>query len=355
MEKQFAIPFLHFIIHCTNRTIEFIYLYNHTNIQTYIDTETNTDKQIGIYIYIKTTITTIGVLHKYNNMRAQVERPARTGKLSGCSRLFALSVLVAALTSVVISQYVIADPLQEAVNQTPDINLQTSKTEKATQELASPIVAPEKIETPKADAKLNEPSPVEAAVSPKTADKDAVLADPKEDLASSSSSSSSKQQRQARSEPSATSSSDSSSSTEANKSTSGSEKDKSTNEKKSSESKPTTSTAAKQSKPSSSSSSKTVSKPKHQANIGSGGGGMYKHKPDEIAKIVELQHNSVAHKMKASDNRRTSNTGFGGVQKASAIGDMFSPIKGVTDSGLARSKYTHSYTYSGLNRMKQHR
>lgn len=71
---------------------------------------------------------------------------------------------------------------------------------------------------------------------------------------------------------------------------------------------------------------------------------MYKHKPDENQLTqIERQHGSVGvQKMKASENRRTSSSNnVGGIQKASGIGDMFSsPIKGVTDSGLARSKYT---------------
>lgn len=72
-------------------------------------------------------------------------------------------------------------------------------------------------------------------------------------------------------------------------------------------------------------------------STGSGGAAHYMSKHDAYSAIAE-KHGALAHDaMRKSDKRRIQSS-FGGIQKASGIGDMLSPFKGVTDSGLARSK-----------------
>lgn len=71
-------------------------------------------------------------------------------------------------------------------------------------------------------------------------------------------------------------------------------------------------------------------------STGSGGPAHYMSKHDAYSAIAE-KHGALAQDaMRKSDKRRLQH--FGGIQKASGLGDMFSPFKGVTDSGLARSK-----------------
>lgn len=74
-------------------------------------------------------------------------------------------------------------------------------------------------------------------------------------------------------------------------------------------------------------------------STGSGGPSHYMSKHDAYSAIAE-KHGALAQDaMRKSDKRRVHHsTSFGGIQKASGIGDMLSPFKGVTDSGLARSK-----------------
>jgi len=87
---------------------------------------------------------------------------------------------------------------------------------------------------------------------------------------------------------------------------------------------------------------KSAPKSKLPANLGtvtstgSGGPAHYMSKHDAYSAIAE-KHGALAQDaMRKSDKRQLQ--GFGGIQKASGLGDMLSPFKGVTDSGLARSK-----------------
>lgn len=92
-------------------------------------------------------------------------------------------------------------------------------------------------------------------------------------------------------------------------------------------------------------------------STGSGGPTHYLSKHDAYSAIAE-KHGSLAQVTsghKKSDPRRASSSiqRFGGIQKASGIGDMLSPFKGVTDSGLARSKFpnnllTRNQVYSDM-------
>lgn len=74
-------------------------------------------------------------------------------------------------------------------------------------------------------------------------------------------------------------------------------------------------------------------------STGSGGATHYMSKHDAYSAIAE-KHGALAQDaMKKADKRNSHLQRFGGIQKASGgLGDMFSPFKGVTDSGLARSK-----------------
>lgn len=87
-------------------------------------------------------------------------------------------------------------------------------------------------------------------------------------------------------------------------------------------------------------------------STGSGGPTHYLSKHDAYSAIAE-KHGSLAQVTSAhkkSDSKRASSSiqRFGGIQKASGFGDMLSPFKGVTDSGLARSKYTNDLGESSL-------
>lgn len=107
-------------------------------------------------------------------------------------------------------------------------------------------------------------------------------------------------------------------------------------------------------KTTSSSSSKASTKSKLPANLGTvtstgngnGGSAHYMSKHDAYSAIAE-KHGAIAHDaMRKSDRHRTSSSSssihrFGGIQKASGIGDALNPFKSVTDSGLARSKYSY--------------
>lgn len=76
-------------------------------------------------------------------------------------------------------------------------------------------------------------------------------------------------------------------------------------------------------------------------STGSGGPAHYMSKHDAYSAIAE-KHGALAQDaMRKSDNRQHNNLQqrFSGIQKASGIGDALNPFKGVTDSGLARSKY----------------
>lgn len=109
-----------------------------------------------------------------------------------------------------------------------------------------------------------------------------------------------------------------------------------------------TSTPTKASKPSSSGSSAKLagSKSKLSANLGtvtstgSGGPAQYMSKHDAYSAIAEKHGPSnVVDAMHKSDKRGQSLQRFGGVQKASGgLGDVLSPFKGITDTGLARCK-----------------
>lgn len=99
------------------------------------------------------------------------------------------------------------------------------------------------------------------------------------------------------------------------------------------------STASKAAKPTQSS-TKSSSKSKLPPNLGtvtSTGSGGYLSKHDAYSAIAEKHGALAADAMKKSDKHRVHG-GFGGIQKASGFGDILSPFKGVTDSGLARSK-----------------
>lgn len=96
-------------------------------------------------------------------------------------------------------------------------------------------------------------------------------------------------------------------------------------------------------------SSSSATKSKNNANLGtvtstgSGGSAHYMSKHDAYSAIAE-KHGALAHDaMRKSDKRRIqSSSPFGGIQKASGFGDFSSPIKGVGDTGLARSEYLPS-------------
>lgn len=89
---------------------------------------------------------------------------------------------------------------------------------------------------------------------------------------------------------------------------------------------------------------KNASKSKLPANLGtvtstgSSGGHSYMSKHDAYSAIAE-KHGALAQDAMKKSDKRQLQTGFSSIQKASGIGDMLSPFKGVTDSGLARSKY----------------
>lgn len=94
-------------------------------------------------------------------------------------------------------------------------------------------------------------------------------------------------------------------------------------------------------------SGKSAIKSKLPANLGtvtstgSGGQALYMSKHDAYSAIAEKHGALAAHSsmMKKADKRQMHS--FGGIQKASGgLGDMLSPFKGVTDGGLARSKYS---------------
>lgn len=102
-------------------------------------------------------------------------------------------------------------------------------------------------------------------------------------------------------------------------------------------------TATPASATSSASSTKLTAKSKLPANLGtvtstgSGGPAHYMSKHDAYSAIAE-KHGALAQDaMRKSDKRQLQ--GFGGIQKASGLGDMLAPFKSVSDSGLARSKY----------------
>lgn len=88
---------------------------------------------------------------------------------------------------------------------------------------------------------------------------------------------------------------------------------------------------------------KSASKSKLPANLGTvtstgSGGHSYMSKHDAYSAIAE-KHGALAQDAIKKSDKRQLQTGFGSIQKASGIGDMLSPFKGVTDSGLARSEY----------------
>lgn len=94
---------------------------------------------------------------------------------------------------------------------------------------------------------------------------------------------------------------------------------------------------------------KSASKSKLPANLGTvtstgSGGHSYMSKHDAYSAIAE-KHGALAQDAMKKSDKRQLQTGFGSIQKASGIGDVLSPFKGVTDSGLARSKYKLTLSY----------
>lgn len=92
-------------------------------------------------------------------------------------------------------------------------------------------------------------------------------------------------------------------------------------------------------------SSMSNGKPRLQANLGSTilqGSVNQMSKHDAYSAIAE-KHGALAQDaMRRSDKRRIGNGGaFGpaGIQKASGLGDIFNPVRQMSDGGLARSKY----------------
>lgn len=259
-----------------------------------------------------------------NNMRFQTRRP-NAAKHFACSRSITLSFLVIALNSLVILQHFThADPLKETLGQTSVVKSQQNPADH--------------LDATKLEAKKVEPSPLEPKEQKNSSPMDTKVEEPAVKRKAKADSSS---------EPG--SSEGSSKSADVTKSIAGSEKsnpadkDKTSSDKKQSDSSGSKSSSSSRSKPNQSSSSKTSSnngKPRHQANIGSGGGGIYKAKSDAYSAIAE-KHGALAHEaVRKSDRRRISHGGaFGSIQKASGFGDVLGPLKGVTDGGLARSKY----------------
>lgn len=100
--------------------------------------------------------------------------------------------------------------------------------------------------------------------------------------------------------------------------------------------------------------SSSSSKSKLPANLGtvtstgSGGPAHYMSKHDAYSAIAEkhgaLAQDAMRHSQRVNSDRRSHLQRFGGIQKASGIGDVLSPFKGVTDSGLARSEYSTGCT-----------
>lgn len=90
--------------------------------------------------------------------------------------------------------------------------------------------------------------------------------------------------------------------------------------------------------------SKLTAKSKLPANLGtvtstgSGGPAHYMSKHDAYSAIAE-KHGALAQDAMRKSDKRQLQGGFGGIQKAGGLGDMFGPFKSVSDSGLARSKY----------------
>lgn len=90
--------------------------------------------------------------------------------------------------------------------------------------------------------------------------------------------------------------------------------------------------------------SKLAAKSKLPANLGtvtstgSGGPAHYMSKHDAYSAIAE-KHGALAQDAMRKSDKRQLQGGFGGIQKAGGLGDMFGPFKSVSDSGLARSKY----------------
>ena len=78
-------------------------------------------------------------------------------------------------------------------------------------------------------------------------------------------------------------------------------------------------------------------------STGSGGPAHYMSKHDAYSAIAEkhgaLAQDSVRNTHRVNTDRRSHLQRFGGIQRASGIGDMLSPFKGVTESDLARSEY----------------
>lgn len=88
---------------------------------------------------------------------------------------------------------------------------------------------------------------------------------------------------------------------------------------------------------------KSASKSKLPVNLGTvtstgSGGHSYMSKHDAYSAIAE-KHGALAQDAMKKSDKRQLQSGFGSIQKASGVGDMLSPFKGVTDSGLARSEY----------------
>ena len=80
-------------------------------------------------------------------------------------------------------------------------------------------------------------------------------------------------------------------------------------------------------------------------STGSGGPAHYMSKHDAYSAIAE-KHGALAQDAMRKADKRQHLQRFSGIQKAGGFGDMLSPFKGVTDSGLARSKYDHRRTYA---------
>lgn len=275
----------------------------------------------------------------------------RPNKLIGSWRqIITTSVLFIALNSIVIFQIVTADQMNENVEKTsqfanqkaesnlPSLEKVSSSSQKALE--LSPIIDGAKLEPKKSEesslkeSKLDVKEPVLAAA----AAPDSLV---KED--SSSSKQQQQQQRKARAE---SGSNDSNKPAEASKTSETNDKISSANDKSSSNDKKSSESSSSASKSSSSSSkpSKSTSSSlnkngtkRHQANIGSGGG-VYKAKNDPYSSIAE-KHTNSHHTTRSEKRRASHSSNFVGIQKASGIGDMFNPLKGVTDGGLARSKY----------------
>ena len=249
-----------------------------------------------------------------------------------------LSLLVITLTTVIAKA---ADPSSISQNQATAAAAVAQATHKSPAQVdVAPKEAPKEIEQPKAavavapiaSASLESRKETSVEVPKGAAEQVSIKAEDGDKLKEAAESESSK--RKARAEPTASTSGGSASTSAPAEATKTAEAAKPSEKISKPESK--SSTPKTKNQP-----AKSAPKSKLQANLGTvtstGSGGHYLSKHDAYSAIAE-KHGALAQDaMKKSDKKQLQ--GFGGIQKASGgLGDVLSPFKGVTDSGLARSK-----------------